>query len=63
MSLGSHDPGKTGQTLRPVSQETCPDKQYVHGRGVPVVRLRSFGVTPPRIRRRVASAFAPNISG
>jgi hypothetical protein len=30
--------GKAGQQQRPVSQETCPDEIFVHGRGVPVVR-------------------------
>ena len=50
--------GKAGQQRRPVSQETCPDEIFVHGRGVPVVRQAD--VARATFPARVRHAFAPN---
>jgi ribonucleoside-diphosphate reductase alpha chain len=47
-----------------VSQETCRDRFLnVHGRGVPVVRLRSAGIRRPKDSTRPLKAFAPKPSG
>ena len=50
--------GKAGQQQRPVSQETCPDNIFVHGRGVPVVRQQTSLARCPL--HASAMAFAPN---
>src|SRR5690606_27909887 len=45
-------PWEDGQGRGPASQETCPGKMNVHGRGVLVVRLRIRLCRFPRMRPR-----------